>query len=790
MADRVGRFEIRGELGRGAQSVVYRAFDPQLEREVAVKTLHFTEHKPGQNETLLAEARIVSPLRHPGIVPIFEAGEADGDVYLVFEYVRGESLAAHMQREGALPPVRAGEILVQILAAVGQAHAEGIIHRDLKPTNVLMDESGAVRVMDFGIACRTAGKGGQAGFAGTPSYMAPEYITTREVSERIDVFAAGVIFIELLTGRRLFAGDDVDQVMQRIVARQVVLPTDLSLDERVAGIALRAVARDPAERFESAAAFRQALEAWLQPDEAVQSAEARQSTVDFLLRRMRHKSDFPALSESVSAINRIASSESESVSKLSVSILRDFSLTNKILRLVNSVAYRQAGGGSISTVSRAVIVLGFDTVRNIAITVLLFEHLQNKANASQLKEDFLRANLAGILARDIASKARTRDLEQSFICAIFHNLGRLLTQFYFPEESEEIRRMMAQKSCTEEVAALRVLGLSFEDLGIGIARSWGFPTLIVDSMHKLPAGKVRKPATQEDRLRVVSALSNEISTAIATLSPEERAKEMQRIAARFAEAQPLDDTELKDAIKHAIEEITEFARIIRINLGQTHFGQQLRRYSGGETGGEGGGSDGSMGSAVLEQNRSPALETGNFGEEGRKAADAQAVLTAGIQDISNTLVEEFKLNDILRIILETMYRAMGFRRVLLCIRDARSNTMQGRFGFGPEVTELAKQFRFTLSFTPDIFHAATSKGVDILISDVDDAKIAERIPAWFRKGVTAKTFVLFPLTIKNAPVALIYADKEHAGEIEITEKELSLLRTLRNQAVLAIKQST
>lgn len=792
MNNNIGRFEIRGELGRGAQSVVYRAFDPQLEREVAVKTLHFSEQKSGQNDILLAEARIVSPLRHAGIVPIFEAGEADGDVYLVFEYVRGENLAAWMRREGAVAPVRAAGIMVQILAAVAQAHAEGIIHRDLKPSNVLMDEGGAVRVMDFGIALRLAGAAGQGNFAGTPAYMAPEYIAHRELSERTDVFAAGVIFVELLTGRRLFAGDDIDKVMRRIVDQPVVLPDDIALDERVAGIALRAVARDPAERFETAAAFRLALEAWLEPEDGAQSAEARQSTVDFLLRRMRHKSDFPALSESVSAINRIASSESESVSKLSTSILRDFSLTNKILRLVNSVAYRQAGGGSISTVSRAVIVLGFDTVRNIAITMLLFEHLQNKANASQLKEEFLRANLAGILAKDISSRAGTRDLEQSFICAIFHNLGRLLSQFYFPEESEDIRRMMVQKSCTEEVAALRVLGINFEDLGIGIARSWGFPSLIVDAMHTLAAGKVRKPATQEDRLRVVSALSNEIASAIATLAPDERKKAMQRIAARFAEAQPLDAGELKAAIDRAIEEVTEFARIIRINLGQTHFGQQLRKYASGAggTAEEGDGATGGVGDAVLEQRRPPALDTGNFAGEGQKAPDAQAVLTAGIQDISNTLVEDFKLNDILRIILETMYRAMGFRRVLLCIRDARSNTMQGRFGFGPDVTELAKQFRFTLSFTPDIFHAATSKGVDILISDVDDPKIAERIPAWYRQAVTAKTFVLFPLTIKHNPVALIYAEKERAGEIEITEKELSLLRTLRNQAVLAIKQSS
>ena len=135
------------------------------------------------------------------------------------------------------------------------------------------------------------------------------------------------------------------------------------------------------------------------------------------------------------AINRIASSESENVGTLSALILRDFSLTNKLLRVVNSAHFRPAGGGQISTISRAVVVLGFDAVRNIAITVLLFEHLQNKTNASHLKEEFLRACLAGLFARDIATRMRLRDTEQSYICAVFHNLGRLLCQFYFPKRA-------------------------------------------------------------------------------------------------------------------------------------------------------------------------------------------------------------------------------------------------------------------------------------------------------------------------------------------------------------------
>lgn len=795
MTRKIGRFEIRRELGRGAQSVVYLAFDPQLEREVALKTLHFERPDPAQNATLLAEARMVGKLRHPGIVPIFEAGEEGGDLFLVFEYVPGENLAVYLRHQGVLPPARAAALIVEVLDAVAHAHAHGIIHRDLKPSNILMDETGVPRVMDFGIATHVAeASSGQQEFTGTPAYMAPEYISSRLVSERTDVFAAGLILFEMLTGQRAVQGDNIYQIMHRIANESLELPGDdghVRLDDRLGNILLKATARDPQQRYESALQFRQALEAYLTPaEDAAAQGGSPQSTVDFLLRRLRHKGDFPALSESVSAINKIASSETESISRLSSSILKDFSLTNKILRLVNSAHYRQAGGGNISTVSRAIIVLGFDAVRNIAVTVLLFEHLQNKANANQLKEEFLRANLAGLLSKDIAIKLQYRDQEQPFICAVFHNLGRLLSQYYFPEESEEIRKVMLQKDVSEQVAALQVLGVSFEDLGIGIARNWGFPQLIVSSMRQVPSGPVRKPNTPEERLQVLSAFSNEVCQAIASAAAEDRDKEIRKISGRFAASVPMEEKELKQTIHAAVEEVTEFARIIRVNLQQTQFGRQLRKL-GGDAEAPHSEDATVLGDVSLEGTvlaADGAVDTASFGAEGEKAHDAQAVLTAGIQDISNTLVEGFKLNDILRIILETMYRAMGFRRVILCIKDARHNVMQGRFGFGPEANELAKQFRFTLSFTPDIFHAATSKGVDILISDIDDPKIATRIPDWYRKAVTAKTFVVFPLNIKTNPVALIYADREEAGGIEISEKELSLLRTLRNQAVLAIKQ--
>jgi serine/threonine protein kinase len=802
MGKQIGRFEISRELGRGAQSIVYLARDPHLQREVAIKTMHFSRADPQQNKQLLSEARMVSQLRHPNIVPIFEAGEEQGDLYLVFEYVPGQNLGDYLKANGRLSPVKAISILRPVLNAVAHAHAAGIIHRDLKPSNILIDSDGLPRVMDFGIAARVAHETivGEE-FMGTPSYMAPEYILKRESSERTDVFSAGLVFYEMLTGERAVKGDNVFEIMNRVANEDILLPhiAGFELDDGLASILCTSISRDPEQRYASALQLGEALDDFLEPPAPVISPDVKQSTIDFLLRRLRLKTDFPALSETVSTINRITGSDKESVSNLSNSILKDFSLTNKILRLVNSVYYRQAGGGSISTISRAVLVLGFDAVRNITITVMLFEHLQNKSNASQLKEEFLRANLAAILAKEIAEQTSARDVEQVFICALFYNLGRLLSQFYFPDESEEIKRLIEQKLCGEDAAAIQVLGITFEDLGIAIASTWGFPSLIVNSMRKLPAGQVRKGTTSEERLRILSAFSNELCSMISETEPEARQKEMRKVTARFGDNIALSEQALRETMEKSFKEVGHFASVIGINMKQSAFGKRIGAWGQTpppESGGVAADDPVTESSATILCDVVPAGAPGSPLPEGgedagvSQEANSEVILMAGIQDISNTLVEDFKLNDVLRIILETMYRAKGFRRVILCVRDGKSNSMLGRFGFGPEVQEVAKRFNFPLAFTPDIFHAALSKGVDILISDTNDPKIAARIPEWFRKGVNAGTFVIFPLCIKTRPVALIYAECETAGEIVISEKELSLLRTLRNQAVLAIKQAS
>ena len=165
--------------------------------------------------------------------------------------------------------------------------------------------------------------------------------------------------------------------------------------------------------------------------------DGKQVTVDVLLRRMQTESDLPALSEAIGAINRIASSDREGVNELSNNILKDFALTSKLLKLANVAYYNQVGGGSISTISRAVMVLGFDAVRSIALSLILFDNLKNKAHAQQLKEEFVKVLYAGMLAREMADKTQIKDGEEAFISAMLHRPGAPADDVLFPRRNRQ-----------------------------------------------------------------------------------------------------------------------------------------------------------------------------------------------------------------------------------------------------------------------------------------------------------------------------------------------------------------
>jgi serine/threonine protein kinase len=784
---RLGRFQILRRLGRGAQGDVYLAEDTRLGRQVAIKTLHLNQRTPEQRaqqvRALLDEARTVSQLSHPGIVTLYDAGEDQGAPYLVFEYVEGETLAARLRQVRRMAPAEAVDIAIQVLRAVGYAHAKGILHRDLKPANVML-AGDVARVMDFGIAQLAGALPATAeALTGTPAYLAPEYVADGTYTPAADVFSVGMLLYAALTGDPAVRGENTFEILHRQVNEAFPAPSsrESGIDERLDALVLKAIAKTPAERFASAQALEDALYQYLNPEPVEGHADVppdKQATLQFLLRRMRHKSDFPALSSMIGAVNRAAASDSERISEMSGAILKDFALTNKLLKLVNTAYYGQFSG-TISTISRAIVILGFENVRQVAVTLMLFEHLQNKSQAAELRDEMLASYFAGLLGRELVSKAGIRDAEEAFICSMFHCLGKLLTAYYFHEEFQEIGRLQRAQDLDEARASAQVLGLSFEELGVGVGKAWHFPERLVYSMRHVTDEKVKRPASREERLRLVAGLSTGLCGAVREPSAERRRARMSALAARY-EGLGINDKLLGGVVEASVAEMLKDASV----LGVTKGGSALLA----------GLAEAARPRASAPSNAAPAsapapAAAASAGAQA-SAGERSALLNAGIQDITNSLVGDFELNDILRMILETMYRGIGFTRVLLCVRDAGSNSLKARFGLGADVDQIVRRgFHVPLAATRDAFYAAISSGADVHIENVNAESIREHIPDWYRKLVpSVQSIALFPVMVNKKPVALFYGDSDHAGRLAFDAGELNLLKTLRNQAVLAIRQ--
>ena len=814
--ERVGRFELRRVIGRGSQSTVWLAHDPRLARDVALKLM--TPEAGTSLGDWLAEARHVAALNHPHVVPVFEAdvhgSGAQAQPYLVFEFMSGAPLDRHLKEHGPFAPRDAVERLLGVLDALAQAHDSGIVHRDLKPSNLLIDSAGRARVTDFGIAVKS---GVATAAAGTPRYAAPETLRGEPPTPAVDVFALGLLLAELMLGRALIHETAVPAILQRIADTDLELPAQMPqpVDDALRGVIQRALARDTTRRYAHAGELRDALRAWLMPkaeasDADAGSASAKAGALDFLLRRMKHKSDFPALSDSVARIQRVAASENENLGTLAGEILKDVALTHKLMRLVNTAHYSHAGGGSISTVSRAVQLMGFAGVRNLALSLVLVEHMNDKVHAQQIKQEFLRALLAGTLAEELCPGSMTQHgaAEEAFLGAMMRNLGRLLTEFYFPEEAEQVRRLVQpgvssarenpKLPVPEANASRSVLGLSYEELGLGVAKHWGLPDTLQRCMRS-PGGTppADPPKAAPEKLRWLACAANEAADTLLQHEPEQAALHMADLAERYARVLGVPAREMVAAVGRSRTRLTELASGLDIVVKPGAPAERLLAprpapvvapapVKPSDT------------LSDIEIGPGHAEDTLVLGEpQGRDraaAVDPAAALAAGIQDITNSMVEDFKLGDVLRMILETMYRALGFRRVLFCLRDAKSGALVGRFMLGEGDEALRAAFRVATKVAPgspaDLFTAVCLKGADTLIADATTPAMRGRLPAWYLKAVDAPAFLLLPLVVKGAPVGLIYADKAEAGAIALGEKELSLLRTLRNQAVMAFRQAS
>lgn len=774
----IGRFEILRELGSGGQGSVFLARDSQLDRLVAIKTLRKFSH---QTDQLTREALIVSKLQHSNIITLYDADEHQGMPYLVYAYIEGKTLAQLLKQDKTLPFIRAAEIACDTLEGLAYAHAQGISHLDIKPANIMITKNGVAMVMDFGLATtsNTDEQTNTSMLNGTPRYVAPESISGQRGSPLSDIYAVGAVVYEMVTGEFAVTGENLFEVLNRAAHEQVTPPSahNANIDAKLEAIILKALAKNPAERFPSAAAMLRELREYLN--------ESRSATTEYLLQRMRSKRDFPAISGVISEINKIVSSDSESANQLASVILQDLALTNKILRVVNTAAFGQYGG-SINTISKAIVILGFGGVRNIAMTLTLLELLQQKPQAEQLKEEIVKSLLAGAVASRLPTQDESGDMEEVLVCSMFHSLGKLLSIFYFYEESQEIERLTRQGE-HEEAAAARILGISYSELGLSVARNWNFPTRLLSGMRHLPGGKLAAPKGELDKLTATVNLAYDLCDISSSTDPAQKQQKLAELSERYENIGGISEHELSDALDSSLSEIGSRASILGINPTGSPLLTRSRRWGGRPLAPPAKEKDEMGGITGLDQ----AVAQKHGEEESLTLSlNPDSILGAGIQDVTNTMMGEYNLNDVLQMVLETMHRGMEFHRTLFMIRNNKLGRMEARSGFGPDIGEVIPNFYFPLHFVPDVFHLSIEKGVDISIEDIRALNISDKVPVWYLDTINAPSFILLPLMLNDKAIGLIYADMLEANQLDISHQQLSLLRTLRNQAVLAIKQKS
>jgi serine/threonine protein kinase len=513
---KIGRFQVVKALGRGGQGAVYLAHDPGLDRLVAIKVVGSAPGFSGEEDGS-PQARNLAQLRHPNIIALYEAGRFHGLSFFVFEHLEGDTLYREIDC-GVLGPDAACSTMLQVVDAMAYAHGKGILHLDLSPANVMRDAEGKPRVMDFDLS-RAVGPSNRPSphLSGTLPYMAPECVDSGEVDARTDVYALGLVFYEVLTGRRAAPALSEPSMLRWIATGEPDLGKLRGIDPEgeLATVIAKATRKQPSERYADAAQMRTALrQAWDRWRMSRDETQLLHGTLAFVLKRIERRGEFPAISRTLADVNHLTSDDNQSpLSRLATVVLRDYALTSRLLKIANSAAYARVSG-NVKTVTEAINLLGVNQVRQICNGLACFSHFGQRESDRRLREGSIAAFISGLIARHLAVMLRHQDPEEAFLAGMLLDLGGMLALFYFPEEFGEMNELVSAGASMEE-ASRTVLGVSLPQLGAAVGRIWCLPEAVLECMS---------PTLEQDRsrrrLRALAQVANLLATADPTDDPD------------------------------------------------------------------------------------------------------------------------------------------------------------------------------------------------------------------------------------------------------------------------------
>lgn len=561
-----GRYELRRLLGKSVGTMAWLAFDPRAGQEVM---LTLPRVQPADAEALelrLRDMKQAARLNHPNLAHVVEVGVQDHWPYVAVDRALGVTLDEWLDAHPRATPLELVDLVAQLLQGLAFAHEAGIAHMDLQPHHVLVGEQGGVRLAALA-ACDEAAVPAAADRANSRAMpLDPTALRTQRDHARRDVLACGVLLHRLLGGAPVLDEPDLALVIQRMtpIGRDLVrLPwtTPQPIPEGLRAIANRCTSTQERQRYHNARTLLRALEGWREVE-----AAASGGPLALLIDRLHTVGHLPAQPGIGSRVAKLMVAEGQRTDEIAEALLNDMALAFELLRVVNSAQVRGtqvAGNGPVMTLRRAIALIGVDGVRLAANGLRPWPGPLSETNAAALQRLMSRVRLAGHAAQ--ALRPAGYDAEVVFIVTALQNLGRLLVQYHFPDEAEQIRQLMQplpppahaeagtkeQPGMTEDAASFAVLGVDAEALGLAVIRHWGLGDEMMHMARRIAVGKpVRRPDGDDDMLRTVASAANEAVDAMA-LPPSKVAAALTAVAQRYGRLLEIGPRELQEALQGA-----------------------------------------------------------------------------------------------------------------------------------------------------------------------------------------------------------------------------------------------
>ncbi len=528
---------------------------------------------------------------------------------------------------------------------------------------------------------------------------------------------------------------------------------------------------------------------------SVPSSDDASVARDRLLEKIADDSDLPALGGSIARVVQLASSNDEAVRNLARFVLSDVALTQKILRLANSASYR-ASSTPVTTISRAIFLLGFDTVKTSALAILLADGMSGKRGQS-VRAELQHALSASIVGRELARRSHFKDAEEAAVAALFKNMGRLLVAAHDHFLYREIATLIEGGTQTPAQASMKVLGCSFEMLAESVLQEWQIPETIIQALKPLPQGVLKPAKTRQEWMQQVAAFSTAAATLIPHMSDPGQDTASRALLTRFGGALSLDQdklTQLFDTVGRESRALNDHADLL----------PPATRVAAKA---DAAGTDSIHGPDVPEDDDTTLAENAEHGlpaelllavagnklqsderHASGKPVNAGNLLMAGVQDVTEMMASgRCQVNDLIMLALETLYRSMGFRFATVCLKDLKNNQFRARISLGENESARQAGFVFSAVSARDLFHLAMENDADLMISDATSPKIRELIPSWHRALLPdARSFIVLPLVVHKKPFGLFYADRAQMAPEGVPSDETALIKTLKGQVVAAL----